>query len=251
MTAQLIRGHVVHERLRPRRNRFSYPVFYLRLNLAELHAHDSLLFGVDCRRPVSISTRDYGPRDGSNLLVWGRNLLRDHGIEADGDIWLQTFPRLWGHVFNPVSFWYCHHRDGALVAVLAEVNNTFGETHLYLLKVDPVSGEAECEKTLHVSPFCKVEGRYRFRFRTTARNHVTRIDHSDSEGLLLKTAISGRAVDLSDSALAWSVAKHPFQSVGIVARIHWQALKLWAKGVPFFSKPPRPEKNITLQREVP
>jgi len=251
MNAQLVMGHVMHDRLRPRRNRFRYPVFYLRLNLAELSGYDSILFGVDRRRPVSVRTADYGPRDGSDLLLWARELLRSQGMEADGEIWLQTFPRIWGYVFNPVSFWFCHDRAGALVAVLAEVNNTFGETHFYLLAIDPATGEAHCGKTMHVSPFCKVEGTYQFRFRTVSRSHVARVDHSDAEGVLLRTALSGRAVRLSDRALAWALARHPLQSLGIVARIHWQAFRLWLKGVPFFGKPPAPQNNMTLQREVP
>src|SRR5271165_1651037 len=131
--ALLIRGHVMHERLRPLRNRFVYPVFYLRLDLARLHEIESAWFGIDRWRPVSIRIRDYGPRDGSDLASWMRATLAGVGIAADGPIWLQTFPRIFGFVFNPVSFWHCYDKQEKLRAVLAEVNNTFGETHRYLL----------------------------------------------------------------------------------------------------------------------
>lgn len=89
---QLLHGHVMHERVRPQRNRFTYPVFYLRLDLDRLQDCNSFWFGVDRRRLLSLRTRDYGPRDGSSLADWMRALLREHGIAADGRIWLQTFP---------------------------------------------------------------------------------------------------------------------------------------------------------------
>ena len=135
--AQLIRGQVMHERQRPVRHRFVYPVFYLRLDVARLDELNSYWFGVDRRRPVSLHVRDYGPRDGSSLELWMRALLHEHGINAGGEILLQTFPRVFGFAFNPVSFWYCHDVEGGLRAVLAEVSNTFGETHRYLLRVGP------------------------------------------------------------------------------------------------------------------
>ena len=127
--ALLIHGHVMHERLRPARNRFVYPVFYVRLNLSRLDELNSPLFGIDRWRPISLRTRDYGPRDGSSLTGWMRATLADAGIDADGEIWLQTFPRIFGFAFNPVSFWYCYDRQENLRAVLAEVNNTFGVTY--------------------------------------------------------------------------------------------------------------------------
>lgn len=245
---ELLQGHVMHDRLRPHRNRFSYPVFYLRLNLSHLGHFRSRWFGVDRRRLVSIRTSDYGPRDGSSLEAWARKLLSEHGIAADGDIWLQTFPRICGFVFNPVNFWQCHDAQGNLRAVLAEVNNTFGERHCYLLQPDAHQGQAGCAKRLHVSPFCQVEGEYRFRFRLGQCSQVTKIDYHDSDGLLIKTAIAGKAQPCSDGALLRALLRQPLQCVAIVARIHWQAFRLWRKGVPFFGK--AGNKNITLQEKA-
>jgi DUF1365 family protein len=252
--AQLVRGQVMHARLRPVANRFVYPVFYVRLNLARLDDCNWRWFGVNRRRPLSIRTRDYGPRDGSNLELWMRALLREHGIEADGEIWLQTFPRIAGFVFNPVSFWHCHDSQGTLRAVLAEVNNTFGETHRYLLRVAPSGGQAvlraECVKAMHVSPFCEVRGAYQFRFRITDGSHFTAIDYYDENGLLIKTSVSGRPAAMTDAALLSALLRYPLQCVGVVARIHWQALRLWLKGVPFFRKPPSPIHPITAPEEI-
>ncbi|MEN9476721.1 MAG: hypothetical protein RLZZ300_862, partial [Pseudomonadota bacterium] len=129
---QLCLGHVMHRRLRPAVNAFVYPVFYVQLPVRDLAAADCGIFSVDQRNLLSFRSQDHGPRDGSPLLPWIENLLREHGLPADGDIVLQTFPRVLGYVFNPVSFWYCHDRSGALIAILAEVNNTFGGSYSYL-----------------------------------------------------------------------------------------------------------------------
>jgi DUF1365 family protein len=239
----------MHQRLRPVLHRFVYPVCYVRLNLAQLDACNSRLFGVDRWRPLSIRRRDYGPRDGSSLSQWMRALLRSHGMEADGDIWLQTFPRIAGYAFNPISFWFCHGADGSLRAVLAEVNNTFGESHRYLLPVDANGATADVAKQLHVSPFCQLQGHYRFRFRHGPVRQFAAIDYHDADGLLIKTALGGRAVAMSERALLGVLLRFPLQGVGIVARIHWQALKLFLKRVPWFGKPPAPHHHTTVHQE--
>lgn len=253
--AQLVHARVMHARLRPALNRFVYPVFYVRLDLARLDECQSGWFGIDRRRPLSIRRRDYGPRDGSCLLGWMRGLLQQHGIAADGAIWLQTFPRVFGYAFNPVSFWHCHDAGGTLRAVLAEVNSTFGETHHYLLRVapgdSPAALVARCDKHLHVSPFCRVEGGYRFRFRLDGERPRTAIDYHDADGLLIRTTLSGRAVPMSGRALAGALLRYPLLGAGVVLRIHWQALRLWWRKVPFFSKPPRAAHHLTVHKESP
>lgn len=244
--ALLISGRVMHERLRPVRNRFVYPIFCVRLNLDRLAQMNSGWFGVDRRRLMSIRTRDYGACDGSDLASWMRRQLADAGVEATGDIWLQTFPRVFGYVFNPVSFWYCHDRAGNLRALLAEVTSTFGERHSYLLtgpNEKPITGNTflECRKQLHVSPFCRVEGRYQFRLRDTADTSFIAIDYFDSEGLLLRTSVGGRNRELNRRSALYAVARQPLMTFSVIARIYWQALRLWLRKVPFFSKPARKE----------
>ena len=245
--AQLVHARVMHARLRPAPHRFVYPVFYVRLNLARLDDCQSRWFGIDRRRVLTIRTRDYGARDGSSLEQWMRALLAAHGIAADGEIWLQTFPRVFGYMFNPVSFWHCHDRDGTLRAVLAEVNNTFGESHRYLLQV--AGNDAACVKQMHVSPFCAVSGSYRFRFRLGGARPRTDIDYHDEHGLLIRTALSGRTEPMRDRALLAALLRYPLLGLGIVLRIHWQAWRLWRKGVPYFSKPPRSTNHTTVHEE--
>ena len=133
MPAQLMVGQVMHRRLRPVINSFTYPVFYVQLPLKELNATGGAFFSIDRFNLLSFYQKDHGPRDGTALLPWIQSLLRQQGLPPDGEIILQTFPRVLGYVFNPVSFWFCHNGAGELIAVLAEVNNTFGGTHSYLL----------------------------------------------------------------------------------------------------------------------
>ena len=189
-------GRVMHERLRPVHHRFVYPVFCIRCDLARLHELDGWWLGIDRLRPLSLRTRDYGACDGTDLLAWIRGKLADAGIDLDGGaIWLQTFPRVFGYAFNPVSFWFCHDRDGNLHAMLAEVRNTFEQRHSYLLKAsdnDPIDARTHlhCVKKLHVSPFCGVEGHYAFRIHESEHRSSISIDYHDAQGLLIRTAIS-------------------------------------------------------------
>ena len=118
---RLLIGNVMHRRLRPAVNAFSYPVFYIQLPVAELAAANCAIFSVDRSNILSFQQKDHGPRDGSPLLPWIQSLLREHGLPDDGEITLQCFPRVFGYVFNPVSFWLCRNRAGELIAVLAEV----------------------------------------------------------------------------------------------------------------------------------
>ncbi|BAL27529.1 DUF1365 domain-containing protein [Azoarcus sp. KH32C] len=234
---QLFFGHVMHRRLRPKVNDFAYPVFYVQLPLRDLASANCGVFSVDRANLLSFRSEDHGPRDGSPLLPWICGLLREHGLPDDGEIVLQTFPRVFGYVFNPVSFWYCHARDGRLVAILVEVNNTFGGTYGYVLhrQGQPLADgeELHAEKVLHVSPFNEVRGGYRFRFHLERAVQVARIDYDDAEGELLRTSISGSPRPWSPASLLSALLRMPFLTLGVIARIHWQALRLWLKGVPF------------------
>jgi DUF1365 family protein len=259
-------GQVMHSRLRPAQHRFVYPVYFFLLPLSRLEEAGGALFSIDRFNVFSFRFADHGARDGSHPLPWIRRQLADAGLPADGEVWLQTFPRVLGINFNPVSFWFCHERDGELVAILAEVSNTFGERHHYLLAHPDASplGNGEVlsrRKVFHVSPFNEVLGGYRFRFERRSvggalpasppvapepgERLLARIDYADGAGDLLLTAVSGRVALLDGRALLRAFFAYPWQSLGVLARIHWQALLLWKKRVPFFRKPEPPLEEMT------
>jgi len=243
-------GQVMHRRLRPAAHSFVYPVYFCLLPLSRLDLAAGAVFSLNRFNLFSFHFADHGARDGSHPLPWIRHLLQENGIVADGEIWLQCFPRVLGFVFNPVSFWFCHNRRGEQVAILAEVNNTFGERHNYLLAPHdgrPLEdGESiERHKVFHVSPFMAVAGFYRFRFDRKAGWRRARIDHGDADGDLLQTAISGEAQALSTRALLKAFFAYPLLTLGVVLRIHWQAFHLWRKRVPFFAKPQPPIKETS------
>lgn len=253
-------GRVFHRRLRPARHQFSVGVFFLRVPVDALCQLSNRWFSVDRFNLLSFYQRDFGPRDGSDLQRWAQNLLRVEGVDrADGPIVLQAFPRVLGYVFNPIAIWYCYDRAGGLRAAIAEVSNTFGERHNYLVAhADQHCIEAtdilSARKVFHVSPFCEVKGHYQFRFEQTGARAFVRIDYFDdmtasapeSRGEpLLVTTLHGtpRIVNSRNSAIA--LLQHPFMTFGVVLRIHWHALRLWLKRVPFFSKPAAPAIETT------
>ena len=262
---QLCFGRVGHRRLRPVINAFSYRAYYLRLPLRTLGAGGfaSPLFGRNRFNLLSFHDADHG--DGATVLVdWIDALLRAEGIDdADGEVWLQTMPRVLGYVFNPVSFWFCHRADGQLRAVLCDVRNTFGERHFYLLDdgfcIDQ-GAELRARKVFHVSPFNTLAGEYRFRFvryieagageRTSANidyhdGNGNNSGNGNDDGVLLQTAIGGLARALDTRSVLRAFFAFPMQSVGVVLRIHYQALRLFIKRVPFHSKPAPPQQKVT------
>ena len=252
-------GVVKHRRFRPASNAFGYGVFTVSIPMRARSLHPDLLskHGLKDNRLglFSFFDRDHGLGH-NDSLKWIEQILLDNQIQnIDGEIWLQTFPRVLGYVFNPVSFWMCTRKSGQVQAVLAEVNNTFGERHCYLLYKDSgevlYSGETlTSKKVFHVSPFCEVRGDYHFRFlfpkdSKSGRNSVCRIELHEDGLPLINTSISGNSRPLSKNNLRLAFLRYPLMSLGVIFRIHWQALKLWLKGVPFHSKPHPPEFEVS------
>jgi len=249
-------GQVRHTRLKPVRHAFAYPSYFWMLPMRALRRQGGK--GADTIRRnrfgwLSFHDADHG-LGGPDALAWLDGLLREAGIGAadiadieQGEVWLQTYPRELGHVFKPVGFWYVHRADGALVAVVAEVNNTFGERHCYVLHGPDLAWgrDIAASKVFHVSPFCDVAGCYRFRFMRTRDRIVVRIDHDDEQGPVLQTSLSGTLVPLTAASGRRAFWGWPLMTVGVVARIHWQALRVWIKGVPLRTKPAPPSELVT------
>ena len=241
--AQICFGRVLHHRLQPTPHRFRYPVYFLRLPMHRLATVAVAGFSVNRFNLLSFHEADHG--DGGDALAWARGLLARHGIEADGEIWLTTFPRVLGYAFKPVSFWHCHARDGRLCAVLAEVNNTFGEHHVYLLRVADPGAALQAEKVFHVSPFLAVRGRYRFTFGVGTERFRARVDYAADGGETLRTAWWGDGEPLTTRACLRAFFLYPLMTWNVILRIHLQALRLFLKRIPFHRKPSAPLNEVT------
>ena len=242
-------GQVRHMRLKPAKNAFAYPNYFLMLPMRSMQASPVQALAHNRSGLLSFFDCDHG--DGrANAVSWIDELLKSEGVEdAQGEIWLHTYPRVLGFTFKPVSFWYCHAADGALRAIVVEVNNTFGERHCYLLDRPQYGQELTADKVFHVSPFCTLEGSYRFRFMRSHHDGiektVARIDYDDASGPLIETSVSGTLEPLTKASIRKALLRYPAMTFGVIARIHWQALKLWLKRVPFVPKPKPPKIFVT------
>ena len=259
-------GQVRHSRLRPQRHAFAYPTYFLMLPLRSLQAQTPQpgQWHINRPGPLSFFDTDHGdgrPPEQGGAIAWLDELLSREGIpDATGEIWLHTYPRVLGYTFKPVSFWYCHRaaddQEGALRAIVVEVNNTFGERHCYVLDAPRYGVEQRADKVFHVSPFNPVQGHYRFRVMRSGQGEqlrtVARVDFYDdahsansADSAVLQTSVSGTLQPITPAALRRALWHYPAMTLGVVLHIHTQALRLWLKKVPFFRKPTPPQAFVS------
>jgi hypothetical protein len=247
-------GRVRHLRTRPRAHKLSYRVFWMLLDLDEIDALAGRLrwFSRNRFNLYAFRDADYGDRTGSPLRPQIEALLRDAGLAPDGGpLRLLTMPRILGYAFNPLSTWFCHRRDGTLMAIVYEVHNTFGETHSYVAPAGSGGMVAqEAVKQFHVSPFMELDMNYRFDVVPPAETMSVSIDGSDAQGRLIAATMSGARRDLSDGALLGLLASHPLLTLKVTLAIHWHAIRLLLKRVPFVPHPAPLSPNVTLGREA-
>lgn len=247
---------VMHKRLYPVLNQFVYRVFYLCFEVSKINLIRSKFLSIDRFNLFSFYKKDYGAHDGSSLEVWIRQILDQKNLnEKVKKIYLLTHPRILGYAFNPVSFWFCLNEENKLIAVLAEVNNTFGEHHNYLIfnSSHLEIGEnqwLEAKKEFHVSPFFTVEGNYKFRFIFNQKNIAVWIDYlaQNSQKSLITNLICKKE-NLSNSKLIKGFFSIPFMTLKVIVLIHWQALKLLIKKNKYINKPSKSRSNITYNHE--
>jgi DUF1365 family protein len=243
--ASLYFGEVMHARLKPMGHRFSYRVMSLLIDLDRLDEADrcSPLFGVNRAALYSFHEADHGRRDGASLRAHVQGCAAEHGIDlTGGKVLLLCYPRLLGFTFNPLSVYFCHRAGGELALIIYEVRNTFGDIHSYVLPVKP--GEAspagirqQQDKQFYVSPFVEMAMRYHFRILPPAETVRLRILETDRDGPLLAATFGGRRRALTTTALLCSFVTLPLVTLKIVAAIHWEALRLWLKGVRLVPRP--------------
>jgi uncharacterized protein len=243
--AALYFGEVMHARLKPIGHRFSYRVMSLMIDLDRLSEADrqSRLFGVNRAALYSFHEKDHGMRDGSSLRAYAQRCAAEHGIDLSGGrVRLLCYPRLFGYTFNPLSVYFCYRADGKLALMIYEVRNTFGDIHAYVLPVKPGETSAagirqQQEKSFYVSPFVEIAMRYHFRISPPGDNVKLRILETDREAPLLAATFHGRRRALTTPALLRSFFSLPLVTLKIVAAIHWEALRLWLKGVRLVPRP--------------
>lgn len=240
LRSALYAGEVMHRRLRPKPHHLRYRVVAALIDLDELPALDARLrlFGHNRRALFSFHDRDHGDRSGAPLRGWVEARLAEAGIDSGGGaIRLLCYPRILGFAFNPLTVYFCHDQDGELVALLYEVSNTHGEKHTYVIPAAPAGGAVRqaCDKRFFVSPFIAMDCRYRFRVLPPDEKTVIAISQGDAQGPLLAAVFSGQRQPMTDRRLAITFAGQPLMTFKVVAAIHWEALKLWWKGIPVFT----------------
>lgn len=250
----LYEGRVWHTRFKPKRHRLGYRIFMLLLDLDELPAlaAELNLFGLGRFGLTSFREQDH--LTGTKEPV--RDQIEAHlaaaGLAGGGPIRVLSMPRVLGSAFNPISVWFCHARDGALSAILYEVNNTFGQRHSYLLPVSEVEEGGAVrqgsDKHFHVSPLMDMDLSYAFRVTPPLEGQPFSLGVmvSDAEGPILSTAFAARRTALSDRSIAGAVARHPLLMLKVLGAIHWEAIKLLLKGLKLRPAPPLPPTPVTV-----
>lgn len=251
ITNALLIANVMHARQRPRKHMFNYTVYYLCFMLSDMRAIANKILSINRFNLFSFQEKDHGVRDGSSNEAWIRAVLAEWKVpEADGEITVVTLPRIFGHVFNPVSFWYCMDKEGRLRAVLSEVTNTFGDHHNYISFHDdrrPIGSDdwLTAQKVFHVSPFMDITGHYQFRFICNDRKIGAWVNHYDDEGLMLATSVTGKRVPLTTKSLLWCFFRYPMITLKVIGLIHFQALRLWTKGIKYRPRPLPPTTEVS------
>lgn len=256
MRSRLYVGHTTHSRTRPVQNRFRYPIYFLYLDLDELPEVDRQLRVFSHNSPglVAFYDRDHGARDGSSLKAWFENdVLARAGIELGegGRVGVLSIPKVLGFGFYPVSFWYAWRADGLPVAVMAEVQNTFRDHHNYLLHSngEPYdwTSRPSATKVFYVSPFIQIEDvRYEFHFSEPGETLSASVYDYVEGTLLLTASIALKAQPLTDRNVLRQVMRIGPMSARALMLIHGQAIKLYRRGVPFYSHPTPPTEETSL-----
>ena len=245
-------GSVIHKRYKPKTHFFKYSVFSLLLDLSELELLNEKIrfFSINKFNLISFFEKDHGNRDGTSLVNWVKNYLKKNQIETENiKIKLLCYPRIFGYVFNPLSVFFVYDKNEKLVSILYEVKNTFGEQHTYVFRVDNENNliQNNCSKKFHVSPFIQMDCNYFFKILKPGERLSIIIDQYDPTGKILFASQDGKKANLTGKELIKSYLKHPLMTFKIISAIHFEAFKLWIKGIKLVKKKLKIKNNITVE----
>ena len=245
-------GFVTHRRFKPKRHFFSYKTFSLLIDLNEVEdlGRKIKFFSYNKFNVLSFYDSDHGPRDGSSLVKWVKKTLAKSEINIEsGSVKLLCFPRFFGYVFNPLSIFYCYDQNSQLKAILYEVKNTFNEQHTYVFSVSSSSNLIlhKCDKRFYVSPFIEMKTFYNFRLSKPGNVINIFIKQADIEGILLIACQVGKRLEFNSKNLFFQFLRHPLMSFKVILAIHFEAFRLWSKGIKHVKKKTKIKNNLSLE----
>tara|TARA_Y100000590_G_scaffold3973_1_gene5256 strand:+ start:519 stop:1289 length:771 start_codon:yes stop_codon:yes gene_type:complete len=251
-TSCIYSGFVTHERFKPKKHFFSYKTFSLLIDLNEIEDIEKKIkfFSYNKFNILSFYNLDHGNRDGSSLIKWVKNTLKKSKLNFKiGKIKLLCYPRFFGYVFNPLSVFYCYDKNFKLKAILYEVKNTFNEQHTYIFRCSTSSNLIlhKCNKKFYVSPLIEMETFYNFRLLKPGKKLNVLIKQNDKKGLLLIARQTGKRLNLSSKNLFFEFLKHPLMSFKVILAIHFEAFRLWSKGIKHVKKKIKINNSMSLE----
>ena len=251
MTSSIYNGTVIHKRFKPKIHFFKYKVFSLLIDLSDLNYLNKKIsfFSYNSFNLISFFDKDHGDRDGSSLIDWVKKNLIQNNINSENiKIKLLCYPRIFGYVFNPLSVFFVYDQNENLISILYEVKNTFGEQHTYIFKAENNNLlQHNCSKKFHVSPFIEMNCNYFFRILRPSEKISVVIDQYQLNEKILFASQDGKRVDFNSKELLKSYLKHPLMTFKIISAIHFEAFKLWIKGIRFIKKKFKIKNNITFE----
>ena len=252
MTSSIYNGTVIHKRFKPKTHFFKYSVFSLLIDLSELNYLDKTIkiFSYNKFNLISFYEKDHGERDGSSLINWvNKNLEKNNIPTQDIKIKILCYPRILGFVFNPLSVFYVYNSNENLISILYEVKNTFGEQHTYIFRVEKDANliKTNCSKKFYVSPFIEMNCNYFFRILKPGDKMSVIIEQYEDKDKILYASQDGIRTDFNTKYLIKSYLKHPIMTFKIIIAIHYEAFKLWLKGIKFIKKKIKIKNNITFE----